>query len=123
MVAASAALAARRSAAQRERNVFGKSRILVRKKRERRTNIDDARANRFAASFQRRAACGDGIDDAWIDEMLDAQHARGERAGIVAREQRHGPLHDDASAVVFIIYEMRRDAGDSNAGGNDGAMH
>jgi len=55
--------------------------------------------------------------------MLDPQHARRERAGVVAREHRDRPLRDDSPAIVHFVDEVDGDATHANAGLDRRSMH
>src|SRR6185437_4851042 len=114
--------AARRSAAKREIDVLGKSRILMRKKGERGPSVDQ-RAGGDATARQRRTSRCNGVDHPRKDQMLDAKYACREGARVVGRKYRHRPLGDDPAAIVFIVDEVRGHAGDANSRLDHGTMH
>ena len=62
----------------------------------------------------RDTAAGNRVHDAGIEQVLHAKYARGERAAVVSRENRHRPLRDDRTAVVLFIDEMYGDARDAH---------
>ena len=53
-------------------------------------------------------AAGDGVHDARIEQVLGAQHARGERVLVVAGEHGNGPLRDDRAVIVHLVDEVHR---------------
>src|SRR6476661_6477499 len=81
------------SASQRKLDILGKSGILVRKECERGLRI--GRDGRRRAGSERESPARHGVEHARIENVLDAQHATGERSRVVAREHRHRPLCDD----------------------------
>ena len=50
-----------------------------------------------------------------IDAVLGRQHAGRQRLGVIARQHRHGSLHDDGAMIQLGGDEMHRHAGQLRA--------